>query len=203
MSIAPILRDVPLAFETERLIIRPARPGEGAILNTAIHESLNQLRPWLPWVHPMPSAEESEIHVRRKYAQYLAREDFTLRLWSKKTGDLIGSSGLHPQDWSVPMFEIGYWCRSQYSGQGYITEATQGIARFGFENVRAERIEIRCEKSNARSRRVAERAGFRLDATLKNRARTVDGTLCDILLFSLTREEFAGLASNWPPIKVL
>ena len=203
MTTAPILRDVPLAFETERLLIRAALPGEGAILNTAIHESLNQLRPWLPWVHPMPSVEESEIHVRHKYAQYLSREDFTLRLWSKKDGDLIGSSGLHPRDWTVPLFEIGYWCRAKYSGQGYITEATQGIARFGFEHVHAERIEIRCEKSNVRSRRVAEHAGFHLDATLKNGARTVDGTLCDTLLFSLVREDFMQLARTWPAIKVL
>lgn len=202
-SRAPILRDVPLAFETERLLIRAAMPGEGAALNTAIRESLNQLRPWMPWVHPTPSAEDSEIFSRQTHAKFLTRDDFGLRIWRKSDGDLVGSSGLHPQDWSVPKFEIGYWCRTKYLGQGYITEAVRGIVRFGFDCLGAERIEIRCDANNVRSRRVAERCGFHLDATLKNDMRALDGSLRDTLLFSVVPDGLMNLSGQWPPIKVL
>ena len=50
--------------------------------------------------------------------------------------------------------EIGYWVRTSCSGQGYITEAVQEIARFAMEELQAERVEIRMSSRNTKSRRV-------------------------------------------------
>lgn len=56
----PILRDFPDQLETERLLIRAPRPGDGAAGNAAIRESEAELRPWMPWVHPLPSPDDTE-----------------------------------------------------------------------------------------------------------------------------------------------
>ncbi|NLF76850.1 MAG: GNAT family N-acetyltransferase, partial [Chloroflexi bacterium] len=69
----PILLDFPDQFETERLIIRAPRPGDGRRVNEAIRESLDELRPWMPWAQAAPSAEDTEALLRRKAAQWLAR----------------------------------------------------------------------------------------------------------------------------------
>jgi RimJ/RimL family protein N-acetyltransferase len=87
-------------------------------------------------------------------------------------------------DWSVPRFEIGYWVRRCFVGQGYITEAVRGVTRFAFETLGARRVEIRCDARNERSRRVAERSGFELEATLRNHAVAVDGELRDTLIYA-------------------
>lgn len=108
-----------------------------------------------------------------------------LQLFHKATGAFVGSSGLHPRDWAVPSFEIGYWCRKQFQGQGYITEAVQGITRFGFETVGARRIMIRCDSHNIRSRRVAERAGYEMEGELRNDALGTDGELRNTLVFAM------------------
>ncbi len=180
----PILLDFPDSFDTERLTIRSPMPGDGEELQAAVAESIDDLRPWLPWAKDIPTVEEEEIAVRKGRIRFLAREDLWLLLFLKGTHTLVGGSGLHRMDWDVPSFEIGYFARSRFAGQGYITEAVRGITRFAFETLGARRIEIRCDVNNERSRRVAERAGFELEATLRKHALAVNGELRDTLIYA-------------------
>mgnify|MGYP000900625190 CR=1 FL=1 len=66
----PILRDFPSSFETARLTIRSPQPGDGAELNAAVIDSLNELRPWMPWAQQAPTLEESEINARKAHIRF-------------------------------------------------------------------------------------------------------------------------------------
>ncbi len=186
----PILKDFPDHFETERLLIRAPRPGEGKIIYEAVMESLEQLKVWMPWAHQEMSPETAEGISRRMHADFLARQDLPLRLFKKDTNEFVGGSGLHRFDWDVPRFEIGYWARKKFEGQGYITEAVIGITHFTFEKLFAERVEIRMDDKNTRSWRVAERAGFTLEGILRHDARATDGTLRNTRVYSMIRSEW-------------
>jgi len=189
----PILLDIPESFETERLLIRVPRPGDGAAFNAAILESFDDLQPWMPWAKERPSIEKTEENSRKAYSLFLAREDIMLRLIHKQSGLFVGSSGLHPRDWSVPKFEVGYWCRKRFERQGYITEAVAGILRFGFETMGARRIEVRCDSINRRSIRVVERIGMKLEGELRHQKVGMDGTLRNMMVFALTDEDWREL----------
>lgn len=179
----PQALEFPEQFETERLILRPPKPGDGANMHAAVIESVAELRPWLPWAINPANAEEYEVLCRRKYAEWLLREDLMLTLWRKSDGKFVGGSGLHRINWSVPCVEIGYWCRSALAGQGYITEAVIGITRFAFEHLRAQRSEIRVDVGNTRSIAVAERAGYTREAVMARNMRGTDGTLRDLAIY--------------------
>ena len=187
---SPILRDIPEQFETERLIIRVPRPGDGPGLNAAVIETFDELALWMPWANKRPSVEKSEENSRKAYSLFLSREDITLRLIHKESGLFLGSSGLHPRDWDVPKFEIGYWCRKRFLGEGYITEAVRGILRFGFETVGAKRIEVRCDSTNERSIRVAERARMKREGELANDSVGMDGSLRNRVVFGMTDQDW-------------
>jgi RimJ/RimL family protein N-acetyltransferase len=178
----------PDQFETERLLIRAPLPGDGRTLNIAISESLAELRPWMPWAKVMPSVAESETFVREAALRFRTHEDLPLWLFRKSDGLFVGGSGLHNIAWEVPRFEIGYWVRTSLRGQGYITEAVNGIAAFAFDKLNAIRIEIRCDARNLRSAAVAERAGFTREACLRSDSRAPDGRLRDTLVFARLRE---------------
>lgn len=92
---SPILRDIPEQFETERLIIRVPRAGDGPGLNAAVIETFDELAFWMPWARERPGVEKSEENSRKAYSLFLAREDITLRLIHKESGLFLGSSGLH------------------------------------------------------------------------------------------------------------
>ncbi|KWX72229.1 acetyltransferase [Paenibacillus riograndensis] len=186
-QIEPILLNIPGSFTSSRLLIRAAQWGDGAAVNEAVHESLAELRPWMPWAQIAPTAEESEAIIRRSHLQFLERKDLRLLLFNKETGQLVGSSGLHRIDWQTRKFEIGYWVRTSCSRQGYISEAVTAIADYAIRELGANRIEIRCDSRNTQSARVAERLGFTLEGIVRNDKRDVGGTLRDTLLFSKVR----------------
>ena len=186
----PIPRDFPDAFETERLLVRSPLPGDGAEVYAAVVESLEELKPWMPWARQKLTVEVEEENMRRARAAFLERSDLMLLLFLKGTGTLVGGSGLHRIDWEVPKFEIGYWLRTRFAGQGYMTEAVRGITAFAFDRLGARRVEIRCDSRNHRSARVAERVGFRLEGELRNTEVGPGGEPRNTLVFSVIPEEY-------------
>lgn len=184
----PILRDFPDEFQTDRLRIRRPRAGDGAEVNEAIAESLVELAPWMPFVHPLPSPPETEENVRRAEAKFLLREDLRMQLYSRATGRFLGSSGLHRINWDIGRFEIGYWIRSSEAGKGFVTEAVRGIVAFASQYLDAQRIEIRCDPRNERSRKVAERAGFYQEALLYNYDPDVNGEASSTVIYAILRQ---------------
>lgn len=182
---SPILIDFPYSFDTERLTIRGPLPGDGPAIRAAVVESRAELKPWMPWAVEVMDEEAYEKRVRDGQLKFLAREDLWLLLFLKGTDTYIGGSGLHRIDWTVPKFEVGYWVRTSYAGQGYITEAVRGITEFAFENLGARRIEIRCDANNSRSAAVARRTGYELEGHFHNEARDhLSGELRDTLIFA-------------------
>ncbi|WP_220183925.1 GNAT family N-acetyltransferase [Thermoactinomyces mirandus] len=193
-QIPPILMDFPHSFETERLWIRLPLPGDGELVYEAMLETMDQLKQWMPWAQSPPSREKTEINVRQAHCKFLEKTDLRFHLFDRKTKVFIGSSGLHRIDWSVPKFEIGYWCRKSYMGQGYITEAVRGLTVFAFEILKANRVEIRCDQRNVRSRKVAERLGFKLEGIFRNFNVSVDQQLENICVYAMVPEDFYSLS---------
>lgn len=183
----PILYTIPESFESKRLLIRASLWEDGVRVNEAVKESIEELRPWMPWAGNIPTIEESELSIRRSRLQFLDRTDLRLLLILKETGQLIGSSGLHRIDWQSRKFEIGYWVRTSFGNQGYITEAVEAITNYAVHELQANRIEIRCDGRNTRSSRVAERLGFTLEGILRNDKCDVDGSLRDTMVFFKVR----------------
>ncbi len=65
----PLLASIPESFETERLLIRVPLPGDGEALNHAIRESIDELRPWMPWAQDIPSVAQSEENILQAQCQ--------------------------------------------------------------------------------------------------------------------------------------
>jgi ribosomal-protein-serine acetyltransferase len=188
LNMNPLLIEFPTEFYTERLYIRMPKPGDGKAVYEAIQASLNELKPWMPFAHKEQSEEETEINIRESYAKFIQREDLRLLIFDKDTGEFIASSGLHRINWSVPKFEIGYWIDTRYSGKGYITEAVEGISDFAFRELKARRVEIRCDSTNLKSRRIPEVLGFTLEGILKNDSLSADGKgLRDTCIYAIVK----------------
>lgn len=187
---SPVLLDFPDSFETERLVLRCPRRGDGPMVAEAVAESLPELRPWMFWAQAAPSVDESEIRARELSAEWILRSDLPLYLLRKEDGAFVGGSGLHRMDWSVPRFEIGYWCRTRFVGQGYVSEAVRGIRDFAFRELHAQRVEVHCDPLNERSVRVAERTGFVREGLLRRQSVAPGGGLRDTVVYSLTRAEW-------------
>ena len=187
----PLLLEFPDSFDTERLTIRAPRVEDAEEVNTAVTESLAELKPWMPWAEQPPVLEGTIGRLRHNIAKWVTREDLLLHVYLKGTSTFVMGSGLHRIDWQSGKFEIGYWVRTKYMGQGFVTEAVNGITAYAFKHLRANRVEVRCDAQNIRSSAVAKRCGFLLEGILRHDSVDVNGGLRSTMIYSkLSANEF-------------
>lgn len=170
----------------ERVLVRPYRVEDAEALREAIAESREHLRPWMLFADLHQTVEESRDWITTKISDWLLRKDLTVGIWeASEGGRYLGGTGLHPRDWAIPYFEIGYWIRVSAEGHGYMAEAVQLLVDFAFGSLGANRLEIQCDERNERSAAVARRLGFTQEGLLRNDDKGMDGSLRNTLVFSL------------------
>jgi RimJ/RimL family protein N-acetyltransferase len=182
----PILLDLPEQLQTPRMLMRFPRPGDGALINPAIRESIAELQPWMPWATPTPEVKDTEVWCRQAAAKALLRQEFHWLMLRREDQHYLGTCGLHHVEWSVPKVEVGYWIRTREAGKGYVTEAVHAMTQFAFENLKAIRIEIHCDDRNPRSGAVGQRAGFTLETIRRSDSRAQDGSVRDTRVYVKT-----------------
>ena len=171
-----------------RVTLRPLHPDDAQTIFDAIIASREELRPWLPFVplYEQPDGlDEMRSFIARCQADWIMRDNFNLSIWRNEDGQHLGQIGLHPRNWSILSFEIGYWQRTAVSGQGYMTEAARLLTEFALFDLHAQRVMIRCDARNERSANVARRLGYVQEGLMRNyEVPGPDGQLRDILIFS-------------------
>jgi len=184
----PVLLDIPEWIACPRVILAAPQAGAGAAMAAAITESIDHLKPWMPWAQEAPSPESAELVMRRMQADFILRRDLVFQIYARtaagERGELLGGTGLHRIDWTLRRFEIGFWIRARAQGQGYVSEAVQAMAALAFDQLAARRVEIRMDARNVRSRAVAERCGFELEGILRNDSLTTAGEPRDTCVYA-------------------
>jgi RimJ/RimL family protein N-acetyltransferase len=163
------------------------------------------LRPFtaadIPWVYEvlldpvlqrfmqLPSPyrlEDAASHVKQLYiggwdsgrrAEFLA-EDAATATPLGRVGLRLGEPGAA---------EVGYWVDPSARQRGVATAAVRAACQWAMTTAGIELIEWRCEADNIASRRVAEKAGFLIEARLRKR-RVRDGVRVDEWVGSLLRD---------------
>ena len=97
---------------------------------------------------------------------------------------LIGCGGLHEPRWAAGTFEIGWWGRTFFAGQGLITEAVITLLEFAFSSLAAHRVEAVPDDLNEKSWRLCERVGMDFEGTLRHERIAPDGVLRDSRMYS-------------------
>jgi RimJ/RimL family protein N-acetyltransferase len=189
--------DVPDRLAGARVLVRPFEPADVAALHEAVAESREHLLPWLPWARGHTTREETLDFIARTRGQWIMRQNFGAGVFLNEDGKLLGGIGLHAHDWRARGFEIGYWLRRTATGRGYMREAVQVMTRLAFEGLGANRVVIRCDARNVRSRRVAEACGYVLEGRHRRDSLDDAGGLRDTLVFALIREDYDAALPSW------
>ncbi|MDV6374873.1 GNAT family N-acetyltransferase [Deinococcus arenicola] len=189
MTAPHLLPHVPGELRTPRLLLRSPRPQDAEAVHAAVHASLPELQKWMVWAQEPSDLAATAENLRGAADRYATREELRLLVWNAAGTELVGSSGFHALDWSVPRGEIGYWIATANTGLGYAQEVAGALTTFGLKTLGLRRIEIRCDSANERSARIPHKLGYTLDATLRNNAVAANdpARLRDTLIFSVVR----------------
>ena len=178
----------PYRIVTERLVLRSWEPRDAPLLKEAVDSSIDHLLPWMPWAAHEPQSLQEKVALLRQFrGKFDLGQDFTYGIFTPDEEQAVGGTGLHTRI-GDDAFEIGYWIRASRAGEGLATESTAALTRVAFELTDVDRIEIRCEPENERSRAIPRKLGYREEATLRRRLRHPEPR--DVVVYSLFRDDF-------------
>lgn len=182
-------------IETNRLVIRCWSPADAPLLSLAIGESMEHLRPWMPWIAGEPKSLDDRVaFMRSMRARFDTDEDYVFGIFDAAEKVVLGGTGLHRRV-GPRAFEIGYWVHSAHINRGIATEVSGALTRVGFAIYDVLRMEIHCDPKNDRSAAVPRKLGYHYDGTLRGRLVQDDGTLRDTMVWTLQRGELAASAA--------
>jgi RimJ/RimL family protein N-acetyltransferase len=138
------------------LTLRRWRPADAEAQSLAITESLDHLRPWMPWAVPAP-LEERRATLARWEAEWERGGDLVFGLF---LGPLVvGGCGLHRRIGPEGL-EIGYWVHAAHTRRGYATSASGALTSAALALPGITVVEIHHDRANLASEAVPRRLGF-------------------------------------------
>ena len=169
--------DPPLAVGSIRLRLPAARDED------AIYEACQdpEIQRWA--ATPVPYLREhAQGWIEGAEPEWAEARHGALAIVDATDDRFLGAIGLSPQE--PHRVEIGFWIVPAARGRGIATEATRLVARWALRDLGFDRLELLHLVGNEASRRVAEKAGFHHEGTLRDYA-VVRGEVCDVVMYSL------------------
>lgn len=155
----------PVEIRTDRLLLRGWRPEDASAVLAACTDPLVQ-----QWTGALPSPYTADS--AREYVEELAPRGwasdaaYSFAVTDAATGEVLANVALRPSP-AHQTHDVGYWAAPGARGRGLTTEALSALCRWGFTEIGATRIEWYARVGNWASRRVAEKAGFTVEGTLR------------------------------------
>jgi RimJ/RimL family protein N-acetyltransferase len=146
------------------VVVRPLEPDDAPAVAAACQDPLIQdLCYFVPSPYGLADAEEFIARARRGF---VAGAELHCAVVEAGSGVLLGAVDLvYFPDREAG--ETGYWVAPEARGRGVATAAVRLMQRYAFAQLGLERLELMTEPRNLASQRVAEKAGFRLEGTLR------------------------------------
>jgi len=187
-------------IETERLILRCYQPSDARLLEDSVSESIEHLKPWMPWAHdePEPFVEKEKRLVRFR-GEFDLNQNYIYGIFNREETKLLGGTGLHPRIGDNQL-EIGYWIHKDHVRRGLVTESTAALIKVAFEIVHVHRIEIHCHPDNIASVSVPRKLGFTHEGTLRAKTPFLE-RWSDSMIWGLLETEYPNSPSVLVQIK--
>jgi RimJ/RimL family protein N-acetyltransferase len=165
------------------VVLRPWRDADVPAKFAAFSDPLVQRFSW-PQTAPYTEAD-AWAHHREHERAWLAGTGAEFAA-VEPTDDtaLLGGASIYDIEAGQGRACVGYWLAPHARGRGVATRAVLMLARWAFEDLKIQRLQLTCGPDNEASQRVAERCGFTREAVLRSHL-PFKGGRRDTVVFSL------------------
>jgi RimJ/RimL family protein N-acetyltransferase len=186
-----------IALTDGMVLLRSCRMEDAQEHCNAVHESIDELKKWLAWANEDYAIDDSRIWLKACSTVWDKGLEYNFVIVNPCTQNLMGWCGLNRIDYQNMVANLGYWVRKQYCNSGVASAAALLLAKFGFERLHFNRIEIIAATENLASQRVAEKAGAVREGVLRNlinqHGNTLDGVMFSLIPGDILRDKNGAL----------
>jgi ribosomal-protein-serine acetyltransferase len=160
---------------------------DAAALEALIAANRDHLLPWMPWARDQDPAATLAFIEGRALTALERSEGAEGGIWWR--GRLVGAAGIHSWSEQPRRGSVGYWLAADAQGHGLATRVSRALLAKAFDDLGAERVDLRADVANAPSRAVADRLGMRFEGVLPRELPSADGYV-DMAVYAMTAAEW-------------
>jgi len=187
-------------IETERLILEvPTESDAPTLFDLVGGEDRLEITAGLLWDGP-DEISETVGFIRQAQTERYGESGFHWAI-RDRTGAITGTSGtalgmISARPSSEPgRGDVGYWLGKLYWGQGLTREALTAVFDLCFGEFDQVKVEAEIFTTNARSKRLVESLGMRLEGTIRS-SHHKRGEWVDAHIYGILRDEWTALRSS-------
>ena len=147
-----------MEIKTERLILRPVRPGD----ETEIHEYAGDRDITMMYFLPNETFEETADFVKKSAEEWGSPDQADFEFVILLDGRIIGGCDTdlgHSEDRSYAT--LGWIINKKYRNRGFASEAAAALLKFSFENLKVGKVYAQCDVNNPASFAVMRKIGMK------------------------------------------
>lgn len=177
---------IEFAIDNE-IILREFVHGDADAVFASAMANLDHLMEFMFWMKPNYSIADAKVFVAQSIVD--AEQKKSLNFGIFRGDKFIGSIGFPNFDREAKATEIGYWIDRDEEGKGIVSQACKLLIDYAFNEMKMNRIQIRCVAENLRSAAIPVRLGFVKEGVLRQ-SQFRNGKLHDFVIYGL-------LVSEW------
>lgn len=168
-------------IETARLILRPFNLSDFTDYHHRLTSDVEVMQTLLPGKALSP--EETELFFNRFFEHWKRHQFGVWILRDKENGELIGQCGLRWCYEYSPEIEMVYAIAKYHWGKGIASEAAKASIKYGFEQLKPNKIMAIAAPTNLASQRVMQKVGLKYDKNVHYYGK-------DCVYYTISRQEW-------------
>lgn len=148
--------------------------------------SRGYLKEWLPWLDFTTEPKDTESFIKSGRGNYAEGKSLGVVIVFK--GEIVGMGGFNDIDHTNKIAKIGYWLGKDYQGNGIMTRVARALTDYALNELKLNKVEIRCASGNSKSRSIPERLGFVQEGTIRQAEWLYDHFVDHVVYGVLARE---------------
>ena len=178
-----------IILENEHVLLRPLQETDMEYL---LHFSINEPELWKYSLIRANGKDNLENYIQIALKARANQTEFPFIVFDKRTGKYAGSTRFYDINFPFKTMQLGYtWYGSAFQGTGINKHCKYLLFQFAFETLGMERIELRADNKNERSKAAMLSIGCKADGVLRSNMPTFESEARrDSIVFSMLRNEW-------------
>jgi N-acetyltransferase len=175
-------------LEDEFVMLRPLQITDYEYL---LPYSLNEPEIWSYNIYGAEGSEKLKHYIERAVNNRLAEKEYAFIVFNKKTNQYIGSTRFYDIFLDTKRIDIGWtWYGKAFQSTGINKNCKYLLLNFSFENLGMERVGLRANNANIRSKNAMKSIGCIEEGIMRNFNIDAQGNRIDVVVLSILRDEW-------------
>ena len=158
-----------------------------------VEANREHLRQWLPWLDQNKSERDTLAFITQALEGFSRGHMMVLGIYFQQ--NIVGILSFNHIDRLNHNASVGYWLSDQHQGRGIMSRCVARLCHYGFNELKLQRIEIRCATDNYKSRAIPERLGFVHEGICRS-GEYLYGIYLDLEIYGMLRQEWSALQNS-------